>query len=329
VTESGPVAVGSRSGAARAAEVTVVVPVSERPASLVEIYHEYSGPLKARDEVYEFVFVAEPWYRELTMPVAELAWAGEPVRVYEAGQTVGESALLRQGAAHATGEVIVSLPAYHRVEAMALPELIEAVRGGADMAVARRRPRRDSWLNRLQNRAFHALLGGLAEGRLHDVACGVRAMRKELLGEIPLYGDFFRFLPLLALRRGMEVVEIDAPQHARDRPTRVYQPGVYVRRLIDILGLFFLLRFTEKPLRFFGLVGTALSLAGVAVLILVLAQRLVGQGLANRPLLLLGVLLVVLGFQAVALGLVGEIIVHLRASRHTTYRLKGGRPQRP
>ncbi len=265
------------------ADVTVVVPVSERPASLVELYREYSAPLQSRGEAYEFIFVAEPWFRELTATVARLASEGEPVKVYEVGQPVGESVLLRVGASRASGGIIITLPAYLRVEAAALPRLVDAVRRGADLAVARRWPRRDSWVNRVQGRTFHMLIKGLAQGRLRDVACGVRALRKDVLEEVPLYGDFCRFLPLFALRRGLDVVEIDAPQHQLDLSPRVYRPGVYLRRLIDILGLFFLLRFTDKPLRFFGLI--------------------------------------VLGFQAIALGLVGEIIVHLRASRHPTHRV--------
>ena len=151
-------------------------------------------------------------------------------------------------------------------------------------------------------------------------------MRRELLDEIPLYGDFFRFLPLLALRAGFRVEEVAIQQHERDAPTRVYNPGIYLRRLLDVFGLFFLLRFTEKPLRFFGLLGSFLFGIGLVILVVVLVQRLGGQGIADRPLLLLGVLLVVLGMQAIALGLVGEIIVHLHAPHRRVYRVAADAP---
>ena len=167
----------------------------------------------------------------------------------------------------------------------------------------------------------HTLIGRLSAGRIHDVASGVQAIRRQVLEETPLYGDFLRFLPLLALREGFSVEELSTSQHSHDVRTRVYRPGVYLRRLIDVLGLFFLLRFTEKPLRFFGLLGSVLSLAGTSLLGLLLAQRLAGQGIADRPLLLLGVLLLVLGVQAIALGLIGEIIVHLHASSRRSYRI--------
>jgi hypothetical protein len=302
-------------------DVSVIVPVTERPDDLADLYREFSQPLREAGLSSEFVFVAEPWYREQTDALAALVSSGEPIRVFAVGQTMGEAALLKIGVAQSRGPVIVTLPAYRRVAASALVDLVERVRDDADMAIARRWPRRDSWINRLQNRGFHMLLGGLARGKVHDVACGVRAMRREVLEDLPLYGDFFRFVPLIALREGYRVDELPTPQHEADTRPRVYGPGLYVRRLIDLLGLFFLLRFTEKPLRFFGLIGGALAMVGGAVLALLLVQRLAGQGIADRPLLLLGVLLLVLGVQAIALGLVGEIIVHMHASRRRTYRL--------
>jgi len=306
----------------RSVEISVLVPVNERPEPLAELYEEFSAPLRAAGWSYEFVFVAEPWCGELTVPLRDLAARGEPVRVLHAGQTAGEALLLKAALAHCRGSIIVTLPAYRRVEAEALPALIAKVRSGVDLAVARRWPRRDSWINRLQNRALHWLIQRVAHGKIHDVACGVRAMRREVLEEIPLYGDLSRFFPLIALREGYRVEEFETPQHPADVRARIYGPGIYLRRLIDVLNLFFLLRFTEKPLRFFGAVGSSLSLAGLAILVVVVIQRLGGgEALADRPLFLLGVLMFMLGVQAVALGLIGEIIVHLHAPRRRPYRI--------
>jgi hypothetical protein len=177
-------------------------------------------------------------------------------------------------------------------------------------------------VNRLQSAVLHLLLGGVLGDQLHDVACGVRAMRREIPNEVTLHGDFARFLPLLALLEGFQVEEVKAPVHRRAMRGRVHGPGTYLRRLVDVLGLLFLLKFTEKPLRFFGLIGSGLTAIGAVVLLVVFAQRLAGQGLADRPVLLLGVLLITLGIQAIALGLIGEMIVHLSASQRRRYRLR-------
>jgi hypothetical protein len=306
-------------------QLSVIVPVTERPEPLTELYREFAAPLRESGRAFEFLFIVEPWTRSLAEPLAALATHGEPVRVLEVGQSVGEAALLRLGAAHARGSVVLTLPSYRRIEAAALPRLVDEVERGADLAVARRFPRLDSGINRLHNRVLHAVIGGLAAGRINDVACGVRAMRRELLEELPIYGDFFRFIPLFAVRDGYDVREIDAPQHPADVGPRFYGPGTYLRRLVDVLGLFFLLRFTEKPLRFFGLIGSAFATSGALLLLFLLIERLGGEGIAERPLLLLSVLLLVLGVQAIALGLVGEIIVHLNAPSRRPYRVASPR----
>lgn len=307
---------------ARVPDVSVIVPVAERPESLAELYQEYAAALTSAEVNFEFLFVFQPWGRDLAEPLTRLVSTGAPIRTIESGQVIGEAALLKMGAAAARSSVVLTLPAYRRVTAEALPQLLARIEAGAEVAVARRWPRRDSWINRVQGQLFHRLLGGLPQGRLHDIASGVTAMRREVLQQLPVYGDFHRFLPLLALREGYRVEEVEAAQHRADVPARVYSLGTYLRRLVDVLGLFFLIRFTEKPLRFFGLIGALFVLAGGSISSILVLQRLQGAPLTERPLLILGVMLVVLGVQAIALGLIGEMIVHLNAPRRRAYRLR-------
>lgn len=302
-------------------DVSVIVPVTERPEPLSEIYQEYSEVIAKSGRSYEFIFMIEPHHRSAVAVLDPLLEREEPIRVVETGHTVGESTLLKLGQARACGQVLLVLPAYHRVVPEAVVRLIAAVEGGADLANARRWPRADSRINRIQTRVLHSLVTGLSSGQLRDVGSGVRAMRPAVLRELPLYGDLFRFLPVLALREGYSVVELDAEQHPADARLRVYSPGTYLRRAIDVLGLFFLSRFTYKPLRFFGLVGSGLAGLGGVILVVMAIQRLAGRGLADRPLLLLAVLLFTLGVQAVALGLIGEIIVHFNAPHRRPYRV--------
>lgn len=302
--------------------VSVIVPVVERPVPLADLYRQYSDPFRREEWEFEFLFVLEPWAAHLRQPLDELARQGEPVRVIETGRSVGEAEQLKLAGSHCRSDLIVTLPAYHRVEPHCLLRLAGRVGDSVHLAVARRWPRGDAWLNRIQNRVFHVLVGIASTQGFHDIACGVRAMRRELLGEIPLYGDFSRFLPLLAVQEGFTVEEVPCAQHPRDTGARIYSLGTYVRRAFDLIGVFFLLRFTYKPLRFFGLAGGGLSLAGGTILVILLVQRLMGQGIANRPLLLLGVLLLTLGVQVIALGLVGELIVHLQAPTRPSYRVR-------
>jgi hypothetical protein len=306
----------------RTVDVTVIVPVDGRPSALVSLYEEFMPPLRDAGLSFEFLFVSYSWNRAFTAPLSQLVERGEPVRVIEVGSGMGEMALLKVGASNSTAPILCTLPAYRQTEADVLSALVHRVREGADLAVAHRWPRTDSVLNRAQHWLLHAFLRGATNGQLHDVACGVRALRADLMGELPLYGDFARFLPLIAVREGFNVVEVRAPVHPASRSARIYQPGVYLRRLIDTLGMLFLLKFTEKPLRLFGLAGVMVGMLGTFILAVVFVQRLAGQGLADRPLLLLGVLLMTIGIQLLALGLIGELIVHVTASKRRLYRIK-------
>lgn len=301
--------------------ISVVVPVVERADDLVAVYQAFRHELEARRQEYEFLFVFDGRFTPSPELVA-LARENEGVRILRFAREFGETAALRLGIEKSRGDLVITLPAYFQVQPEGLQLLLDAVSNGADMVVANRSPRLDSWLNRMQSRAFHSIVGGVSEQRFHDMACGVRAMRRSVAEALPLYGDLHRFIPALALREGFRVDEVAVPQHPGDARMRVYRPGVYLRRLLDIAAFFFLAKFTEKPLRFFGLVGSLFLTAGTLLSVVLFIQRVEGQGIANRPALLLAVLCLALGVQLMGLGLVGEIIVHLRAPHRRAYRVR-------
>jgi glycosyltransferase involved in cell wall biosynthesis len=309
------------SGPARERLVSVVVPVVERTDDLMTLYRAFAGELDRLGEEHEFLFVFDGGFAPAPELVG-LSHENDSVRLFSFARTFGETAALRLGIERSRGDVIVTLPAYFQVQAEGIGPLLDGLRHGADMVVASRSPRVDSWLNQLQSRAFHRMLGGVTDRRFHDIACGVRAMRRDVAESLPLYGDLHRFIPALALREGHRVEVVAVPQHPNDARTRIYRPTVYLRRLLDVAAFFFLAKFTEKPLRFFGLVGSVFFGLGALTGLVLLVERIAGQGIANRPLLLLAVLLVALGVQLIGLGLVGEIIVHLRSPHRRAYRVR-------
>ncbi len=301
--------------------ISVVVPVVERADDLLAVYHAFGRELDARTQEYEFLFVFDG--RLAPSPeLLALARENANIRILRFAREFGETAALRLGIEKSRGDLVITLPAYFQVQPVGIHLLLDAVSQGADMVVANRSPRLDNWLNRMQSRAFHRIVGGASEQRFHDMACGVRAMRRSVAEALPLYGDLHRFIPALALHEGFRVDEVAVPQHPGDAGMRVYGPGVYLRRLLDIAAFFFLAKFTEKPLRFFGLVGSVFLAAGTVLSLVLFIQRVEGQGIANRPALLLAVLCLALGVQLMGLGLVGEIIVHLRAPHRRAYRVR-------
>ena len=134
-------------------------------------------------------------------------------------------------------------------------------------------------------------------------------MKREVAESVPIYGDLARFLPILAAMQGYRISEVKT-QHLEERTGRGdYRLRVYIRRILDLLTLFFLLDFTRKPLRFFGLPGSFTLMLGTVTLVTVTIQKLMGTGLADRPALVFGAILVVLGIQLFSLGLLGELII--------------------
>jgi len=303
-------------------QVSVLVPVTGPAYPLDRLYVDFSEPLERTGMEFEFVVMLMDRDRARMSELDVLRSQGAPIRLLVTGDSQPEGALAHIAARHTRAPILVTLPSFPVVHPEALPTLIRGLEGGPDLIGAVRDNRDDPFVNRLQRKAFHVMLGRMVGGDFSDIANGVRAMRREVLEEMDLYGDFNRFLPMLAVRDGFQVEELRVQAHEEDRRTRVYNPGVYMRRLIDLVGLMFLVRFTYKPLRFFGILGVGLMGVGAVILIILLFQRLGGQGIADRPLLLLGVLLVVLGVQAVAMGLIGEIVVHHNIARRPLYRLR-------
>jgi hypothetical protein len=301
--------------------VSVLVPVWQTPEPLAPLYLEYAGPIRARGWSFEFIFIVEPGFSAEIGSLLELAKNEEPIRVLQVAQRLSESSLYLTGASYAQGSILVTLPGYRRIEAEHLPRLIDRVIHGSDLVVARRWPRRDAWINRIQNRVLHLLIRRTVGGNFRDVACGVRAMRRDVMLNTRVYGDSFRFFSLLAQQAGFQVEEMSMPQHLADRRARVYRPTVYSRRLIDLLGIYVILRFTSRPLRFFGALGGTLIVVGVVILALSIIHGVMDITSAARVGLLTGLFLLVLGIQTVAIGLIGEIIVFLQAPVQSRYRI--------
>ena len=292
--------------------VTVLIPITDRTDNVTEVYHAYRAGLEQVAPAAEFVYVLDGPKPEVSQQLETLRGAGEPIRVVRLPRPFGEAAAMRVGFDSCATNLILTLPPYLQVEPASLPELFEHI-GGADVVVASRDRRDDLALNRLQGRVFHDL-ARFSGSRFSDLGCGVRLVRSEVAGSVATYGEQHRFFPVLAETRGFRIVQLTLPQHSYDRRARSYKPLVFVERLLDLGTLYFMLRFTRKPFRFFGTIGLAIGALGFLLGVAITIQKFAfGVPLADRPALLACVLLVVLGVQISAFGLIAEIVVFTRA----------------
>jgi glycosyltransferase involved in cell wall biosynthesis len=303
-------------------DISVIVPVVERYDDVAELYGFYKKGLEDSGKSHEFIYILDGDFGEVLTVLKRLIAEGEKIKVIKLARWFGEATALTVGIQHSRGSNILTLPAYQQVDASEIPRLIESLQE-CDMVIARRWPRKDSFLNRIQSGAFHMLLNPVSEFKFHDIGCGVRVFRKRVAQEVNIYGDQHRFLPVLAEKYGFRVLEVKAQQSQRDTRKRVYSPGTYVRRMLDIFSIFFLVKFTKKPLRFFGILGSSLFAVGFLILLYLLFIKVFqGAGLAGRPIVLVGTLLVVLGVQVFAIGLLAEIIIFTHAKDIKEYSIE-------
>lgn len=302
--------------------ISVIVPVCGRRTELRSLYAQYKTGIDAVGLPFEFIFVIDGNRTDATRALNELLQEGEDLTVITLTRSFGEAAALMAGFERASGSVIVTLPAYHQIEPQDICKLVAAL-SASDMAVGYRAPRYGNVLDRMRRSAFHGLVNFVTGSRLRDIGCGARAMRRQVFEEMDLYGDQHRFMAILASRMGFRVSEVAMRQSPQDRLERVYRPKEYAHHVLDLFSIFFLVRFTKRPLRFFGMVGAATFGIGVALIAVLSVQRLFfDEKLADRPALLLAALLVVLGMQVFALGLLGELIIFTHARGMKDYRVQ-------
>ena len=223
----------------------------------------------------------------------------------------------------AKGKVILTLAAYLQIEPDDLPKVFEAYSKGYEMVVTRRYPRIDPLINRIQSSGYHYIVRKLTGSPFRDITSGTRLIDRKILPELVLYGDLHRFIPIFAMQQGIKVKEVKVRQRKEDTRVRLVKPGIYLRRILDILTLFFLVKFTKKPLRFFGLIGSSLLISGFLITAYLGVLRLLKMiELSNKPILLLGILLMVFGIQTLSVGLVGELILFSHSKELKDYRVE-------
>ena len=305
------------------ASLSVIVPVGvRRAADMGALYREYRANIAATGATYEFIFVLDGPRPEVRRALEALLREGEAFTIVNLTRNFGEAAALTAGFERASGGTIVTLPAYPQIEPADIRKLLAGL-STADMTIGYRSPRYGNALDRARRSAFHALVNWVTGSRLRDLGCGARAMRRQVLEEIDLYGDQHRFLPILAMRLGFRVSEMPVRQSVQDRHGRIYRPREYMHHLLDLFSIFFLMRFTKKPLRFFGMLGAAtFGVGAVLIAYLGMDRVLFSEPLADRPALLLAALLLVLGLQIFALGLLGELIIFTHARGLKDYRVE-------
>ena len=288
--------------------ISVVVPVHDEERSVGLLYEELQASLDPLDEPWEAVFVDDGSTDGSFGALTRLHAAAQNVRVVRLRRNFGKSAALAAGFAVADGDTIVTIDGDLQDDPAEIPRLLAKLDEGFDLVSGWKTKRRDPWRRRLLSRIFNAVTSRVSGLRLHDMNCGLKAYRAEVLRGLRIYGELHRFLPVLAHYRGYRVAELPVNHRPRTHGRSRYGVERYVRGFLDLLTVSFMGRYRHRPLHLFGGLGLLLGAIGTAILVYLTVLKATGEAIGHRPLLTLGVLLVVVGLQFFSLGLISELI---------------------
>jgi glycosyltransferase involved in cell wall biosynthesis len=304
--------------------VSVVIPIYNEAANVAELVARVGGALQRTGKSFELICVddgsRDGSAAALEALAAERAWL-KPLYLI---RNYGQSAALQAGFDAAQGEIIVTLDGDLQNEPDDIPELLKIIdeRPEVDVISGWRKERQDRTVSRkLPSAAANAVISSVTGVKLHDYGCALKLYRADVIRGLRLYGELHRFIPALAAEVGANIIEVPVRHHARTRGVSKYGIDRTFRVLLDLLWIKFLMRFLHRPLQAFGAVGLTLGAVGFLVLAWLTYDKLaLGAEIGGRPLLLLGVLLVLIGVQLVATGVIGEILTRI-------YHEPQGRPQ--
>jgi dolichol-phosphate mannosyltransferase len=301
--------------------LSVVVPLLNEEPTLEQLYRELDAALAAADLDWEVVFVddgsTDGSYRELV----RLHAAHLNVRVVRLRRNFGKAAALAAGIEVATGELVVTMDADLQDDPAEILSLIAKLDEGFDVVSGWKCDRRDPFVRRFVSRIYNTATRLATGVKLHDMNCGLKVYRAEVFEHVLLYGERHRFVPVLANHLGFSVAELPVNHRPRENGSSRFGIERYLRAPFDLLTIVFMGRYRNRPLHLFGGVGLIASLAGVSILAYLTVLKAGGAGIGDRPLLLLGVLLIVVGIQFLSIGLIGEMLTsHHEEKVQTTTR---------
>ena len=292
--------------------LSVVIPVYNEAEAIPHLRRALTPVLDKLGLTSEVVIV-DGGSRDGTPALLEAIQAEDPRWVIVMlRRNFGQTAAMSAGFDQARGEVIVTMDGDLQNDPEDIPKLLDAIKDH-DVVSGWRSPRRDPFLTRrLPSALANALISWVTGVHLHDYGCSLKGYRREVIQHLRLYGEMHRFIPAIASWMGVSIAEVKTNHHPRRYGRSKYGIARTLRVLLDLLTVKFLLGYSTKPIRIFGLLGLLSGAAGLLISVYLAGLKLLaGQSIGGRPLLMLGVLLLILGVQFVAMGLLGELLVRI------------------
>lgn len=290
--------------------ISIIVPVYNEEESLIELEGKIAATVEKINEYdYEILFIDDGSIDKSWHIIQQLQKANPGhIRSYSFGSNRGKSDALNLGFSEANGSIVFTIDADLQDDPSEIPRFIETLNSGYDVVSGWKRNRQDPLNKTFPSKIFNKLVSLLTGLNLNDFNCGFKAYRKKLVEDLTIYGEQHRFIPVLAHHRGFRVTEIPVTHHARKYGFSKYGWKRFIKGFLDLLTILLLTKFLSRPAHLFGGIGILFGMIGFIILAYLSSLWFFGYSLSNRPLLFLGILLLILGIQMITFGLLSELI---------------------
>ncbi len=290
-------------------KISVVVPLFNEKESLRELHRQLSTALCTLEKPIEILFIDDGSSDGSFEVLKSLRASDLSVRAIQFRKNYGKAAALATGFKKARGNIIVTIDADLQDDPAEIPNLLKKLDEGYDLVSGWKKQRRDPFIKRISSKWFNRVTRLFTGLKIHDINCGLKAYRREVTESIHVYGQLHRFLPVLAQWEGFKVGEVVVQHRPRKFGKSKFGASRFFAGFFDLITVLFITRYTKRPLHLFGSAGLVSFLLGMAVSGYLSFEKIyLGKHLSNRPLLFLGVLLIIVGVQFVSIGLLGEMI---------------------
>lgn len=304
-------------------DVSVLVPVRDEEATIQELAARVTAVLDRLGRSFEIIFVDDGSLDGTVQRIREAHAVDRRVKLVRLRRNFGKAAALSAGFDQCRGRIMLTMDGDLQDDPDEIPRFLEALEEkDLDLVSGWKHQRRDPASKRLPSLLFNWVTRRIAGVDLHDFNCGFKAYRREVLEQIAVYGELHRYIPVLASRRGFSVGEIPVQHHPRRHGVSKYGWDRLYKGLLDLITVLFITRYTRRPLHLFGAFGLLFLAGGFGINLYLALLWIGGEYLSNRPLLLFGILLMLLGFQTLTTGLLGEMITFKNFRRPDSYSVK-------
>lgn len=291
-------------------KISLVIPLFNEEESLVPLANEIRKALKPLNTPYEVILVDDGSTDNSLKVIREIVRTDKRFKFISFRKNYGKSAALQTGFKVATGDAVVTLDADLQDDPHEIPNLLNKLEEGFDLCSGWKKQRFDPFVKKYSSRFFNFVTRLMSGIKLHDFNCGLKAYRKEVVENIRVYGELHRYMPVLANWQGFTVSEIPVKHHPRRYGKTKFGISRFFKGFIDLITVMFATRYIKRPMHFFGFFGALSFFVGFVVNAYLTFEWISGKPLSNRPMLFLGMLMIIVGVQFFSVGLLGEMIVH-------------------